>query len=226
MVKVLKFADQAALSRALGDHVHEQAGRAIGERGQFCLLVAGGSVPDLLAGPSFFRPEGQFERWHVYLADERCVPYESSDSNGRLVRETLARGPASKLCLHLIGDTSSPTNAARDYANVISSVSLDLAVLGMGPDGHVGSLFPGKSYPEDLLVLPILDSPKSPPTRITLSYAALARVGSIAFAITNVAKRGALHQAIHDSSSNLPIARIISQRPADATIILTDISDV
>lgn len=128
---------------------------AIAEHGGFHLALAGGSTPKglyrLLSEPGL---AGQipWERFHIYFGDERCVPPDHPDSNYRMARENLLdRVPIPAAQIHRMEGEREPAEAAARYAGVVADhlpadegrqPRFDLILLGMGPDGHVASLFP------------------------------------------------------------------------------------
>lgn len=127
----------------------------VAARGAFHLALAGGSTPEglyrLLAGPSW---EGKipWDGLHVWFGDERCVPPEDPASNYRMAREAwLGRSPLPQHRLHRMPGEAVPEEGARLYARELAqqlplapdgTPILDLVLLGLGPDGHVASLFP------------------------------------------------------------------------------------
>ena len=129
----------------------------------------------------------------MYTCDERHVQLSSADSNIAYVQKELldhVSVPASNI--YAINPSVDVNEAAEDYVRKIRKLypdesqvpAFDLLILGMGPDGHTCSLFPGHPGLEEgvRLVIPITDSPKPPPQRITLTYPVL-----------NNAKYGAYH---------------------------------
>jgi 6-phosphogluconolactonase len=171
--------------------------------GSFIIALSGGSLAELMVTlPESFvaaNVDPRFDRWHVFLADERCVPTDHADSNMASLRKNSFLSKVSippkqiyEINTELISEEEpyDSTNAiAVDYesrlrnlltAEPFSATSprlLDLAVLGFGPDGHTCSLFPNhpllvvNNLPTTTCrsVAPVVDSPKPPPCRITLT---------------------------------------------------------
>jgi len=163
--------------------------RALAARGTFTIALSGGSLPSFLSTVNdAFQAAGvhpQYERWHVILADERCVPLDHPDSNMKAIREHfLSKVSIPESQCHAIDETlllNSTESVADTYQKVVEEVLkisgglLDLALLGFGPDGHTCSLFPGHALLSETtkLVAFIEDSPKPPPQRITLTFRVL-----------------------------------------------------
>jgi 6-phosphogluconolactonase len=114
------------------------------------IALSGGSTPrpayELAAR---LRPD--WSRAEVWFADERCVPPDDERSNYRLVRESLLdrldRPPAAE---HRVRGELSPEDAAEAYDAELQGVVFDLALLGIGPDGHTASLFPNDPALDEL----------------------------------------------------------------------------
>lgn len=122
-------------------------------RGQFTIALSGGSTPrplyQALASPPY-ASEMEWERWHVFWSDERCVPANHEDSNYRMARTALLDHvgiPDSQV--HRMRGEGIPRAAAKEYESAVKDVlqsvapSFDLILLGLGDDGHTASLFPG-----------------------------------------------------------------------------------
>eukprot|EP00501_MAST-03F_sp_TOSAG23-6_P000575 GSMAST32.ASY1.ANO1.596.1 assembled CDS len=164
------------VGQLVGTFVKETAERCIKARGRFTVAVSGGSLPKLLMSAQ----KTHFSSWFVVFADERCVATTHVDSNCRNCEEAFLNRlpiPQSNICKIDDALVDSPTDAAHAYEISMlemlgSDTSLDLILLGMGEDGHTCSLFPGHELLKENTkwVAPILDSPKSPPRRITLTY--------------------------------------------------------
>jgi 6-phosphogluconolactonase len=98
---------------------------------------------------------------------------------------------------------------------------LDLVLLGVGPDGHVASLFPGHAAlsEERKLVLPIVDAPKPPPRRLTLTLPMLTSAERVVVMALGESKSAVMREALTRGDSSLPVSLVI-QRSARALVLL------
>lgn len=188
------FDDVPTLQAGLASFILSSQNAALARGPRFTVALSGGSLPTNLA-PLASTPGIQWDKWHIFFADERIVPLTSPDSNYRACAEAfLSKVPIPAAQVHPINtdflngreDEESAARAAQavadDYESQMVQVfatpdavlfpSFDLILLGMGPDGHTCSLFPGhKLLDEDeLWVAPITDSPKPPASRVTITY--------------------------------------------------------
>jgi len=171
---------------------------------------------------------------HFFWADERCLPPDDAESNFRLANEALfqpAQVPAANI--HRLRGELEPETAARLASEELRQLSgtvtaalpvLDLVLLGMGEDGHVASLFPGQAWTEaDLqsVFLPVFNSPKPPPNRISLGHGPIAAASAVWVLASGQGKQWALRQSLAKTGIT-PLARVIQRR--SNTLIFTDIS--
>ena len=164
----------AAAAAAVGAH----ASAAIEERSSFTIALTGGGMArdlyPLLAGDA--RNLVDWSRTHVWWGDERAVPADHPESNHKLAwdlllsRVTIARDNVHRMP----ADDPDPERAAREYEAILPA-RFDLVLLGLGPDGHICSLFPGHAAvrERERRVVAVEGSPKPPPRRMTLTPAAL-----------------------------------------------------
>lgn len=187
------------------------------------IALTGGSAAKLyerLASASL-----PWERVHVFFGDERCVAPTHADSNFKLADDALlSRVAIPDANVHRVRGEDDPDAAARAYERELvantDDGAIDLVHLGMGPDGHVCSLFPGHALLDQdrSLVAALRDSPKPPPARVTLTLPALARAKRALFLVLGEGKADAVRAAIEDPASRLPAARV--QQMGRATWLL------
>ncbi|GAA2181742.1 6-phosphogluconolactonase [Leucobacter tardus] len=194
-----------------------------------CIVLTGGGMGEASLRAMGTHPDGDriaWDRVRFLWGDERWVPARSSDRNDRLADELLfAHRDVDAALVHRIGSSDSGRSlddAARAYAEVVDGIDrIDVVLCGVGPDGHVASLFPGR---EDLLgteapaALPVRNSPKPPPERVTLSIPALQRGESVWLLATGAEKAPAV-RGILSAEQGLPAA-IVEGRAE--TVVWTD----
>lgn len=195
-----------ALADALADATESAARDAIAARGVFTVALTGGSAAKALY-PRLARARVDWAKTHVSFGDERCVPPDDAESNFKLARDVFL-GPAGipEANVHRIRGEAPPAEAAADYARTLPV--LDVVHLGLGPDGHVCSLFPGHPLLAEgtARVAALTDSPKPPAARVTLTRVALREARALWFLVTGDAKRDVVHAVLSDSTSTLPAA--------------------
>ncbi len=208
------------LRRAL-TQVRAAEREALDARGVFHVVLAGGGTPGrlyaALAGEAHDWP-----RWQVWFGDERCLPRDHPERNSRMAGAAwLDRVGLPSDHVHVIPAELGPVPAAAAYARELAGVGdFDLVLLGLGEDGHTASLFPGRPWGDGQVsddVLPVLDAPKPPPERVSLSARRLARARRVLFLVTGSSKRDAL--AAWRRGEALPAAAI---RPGAGVDVLTD----
>ena len=132
---------EAAVELRISDDPGAEAGRLLAAFEGEHLALAGGSTPArAYEVAAFLRPD--WSGIQVWWGDERCVPPGDPRSNYRLARETLLDRLSRPPVTHRIPGELEPEEAARRLHDELEGVTLDLALLGIGPDGHTASLFP------------------------------------------------------------------------------------
>lgn len=137
--------------------------------GILTLALSGGTTPRPVNRILAERRDLPWDRMDLFFADERAVPPDDPESNYRMVRESLLDHlPLPPHMVHRIETTHGDLDrAALDYAAVLPP-RLDLLLLGLGEDGHIASLFPGQTDPDDPRPVFPVNAPKPPPKRITI----------------------------------------------------------
>mmetsp|Transcript_39050 Transcript_39050/g.108621 ORF Transcript_39050/g.108621 Transcript_39050/m.108621 type:complete len:278 (-) Transcript_39050:59-892(-) len=217
--------------------VQQAAARAIESRGAFAIAIAGGSLVKML-GAMVDMGEVQWDKWHVAWVDERCVPHADPESNYGCAREAwLSKVPIPESQVHAINERLCPGGggaavaaaAAADYESQLKAIpesvlphsagglpAFDLLLLGFGPDGHICSLFPGHPLladASDRWILPIADSPKPPPERITVSLAVVNSAAKVVLVGTGDGKKDVVKQAF-TAGCDLPCTKAHGAAPA------------
>jgi len=224
MTRLTTCLDAESVAERAAAHVRRQLHRAREQRGVAHIALSGGTTPgrtyELLA-----REPAELQEVEVWFADERCVAPDDPESNYRLVAETLldpAGIPAERV--HRMQGELGPAEGARRYEReLIAGLPslgggppvLDLIVLGIGPDGHVASLFPGAATLDagpEAICLPITDSPKPPPGRITLSLAVLRAARGCLLLATGAGKADAVGAILGETSRHVPASLLRRER--------------
>lgn len=207
----------AEVARSFASHCRA----AVEERGRFACAIPGGSVSDRVL-PHVAALDLPWQAVDLFWVDERFVPVTSPDSNlGGAKRRWLDGLPPPGPRVHgmAAGDRTPEETAAAAESDLIETLGrpsrLDLAILGVGPDGHVASLFPGHPALEiaDRLVAVVRDAPKPPPLRLTLTVNALAAAREIWIVAFGKEKADVLRNARTDPASRLPVAIVARSGP-------------
>ena len=152
-----------------------------------------------------------WSRVDCFLGDERCVPPDDPDSNHRMIVETLLDRVGPVRSDHPMYTAGSPSEAASAYQQVVAAVVPDLIHLGLGPDGHTASLFPGSvalddADPAHLVVANTDPNAVNRHERLTLTYAGIARARRTVVTVAGASKRDALARIM--AGEDLPAGRL------------------
>lgn len=215
------FDDADALVAALADALCIEAEAAIAARGAFHLVLAGGSTPLALYRALANRQAGD-ARWRVWYGDERCLPADHPERNSRMAEMAwLAASRIPPENRRPVPAERGAREAAGLYAGWLKGVGdFDAVLLGMGEDGHTASLFPGHDWGtarDSPDALAVLDAPKPPSERVSLSAARLSRNRRLWFVITGHGKRSAI--ARWKGGEALPVSAV---RGGEETVVWLD----
>lgn len=218
--------DGAELAQALAADIAQRLRAAVAERGQALLAVSGGKSPV----PLFQQLRQHTLPWAqvtVLLVDERCVPPEHADSNSGLVRQHLLQGQAAaaRWCPFFdeLSDLPTLTAAANQKLHALPW-PLDVAVLGMGEDGHTASLFPHAPG-----VAEAMESPQpvawtrpatAPHARLTLTLPTLLAARCLVLSLQGAVKQAVFERACAAPTTDLPISLLLHQAPSPVHIWL------
>jgi 6-phosphogluconolactonase len=207
---VRRFDDLDALSHAAADELATLVRAAVVDRGTCSVALSGGSTPQrlfrlLAAAGNDALP---WEHVDLWWGDERTVPPDHADSNYRMARESLIEplGLAASHVHRIAGELADHDACARTYSRELvtalgSPPTFDVVLLGMGPDGHTASLFPGSPALDETsrwVVANLVTSPlvHGTATRITLTAPALNAARHIRFLVAGADKAASLAQVL------------------------------
>jgi 6-phosphogluconolactonase len=200
--RLVVVADEAALDRAVAEHFVAAAGQAIAARGSFAVALSGGTTPKAVYALLAVEPLRSAVDWanvRFFFGDERCVPPSDAESNFKSADDGLLQplGVPARRIFRMRGEDE-PAVAAREYATVLReelgpSPVFDLVMLGMGPDGHTASLFPGSDpFADDDALVRAPYVAKFATYRITLTPRVINAARDVAFATAGEVKAAAL----------------------------------
>uniref|UniRef100_A0A182N362 6-phosphogluconolactonase n=1 Tax=Anopheles dirus TaxID=7168 RepID=A0A182N362_9DIPT len=193
------------------------ANETLGKQDKFRVGVSGGSLADILCeGMSDLRSD--FSKWQIFFCDERVVPISDKESTwGIFKRDLLDHCDIIPESIFFPVNSSLEVNeAAADYERKIRDAfgvskpeeipSFDLLILGIGPDGHTASLFPGHPLLDEKtkLIAPIDNSPKPPPKRVTMTLPLINNAKVCLFGAQGGGKAEILKKIVVDRDSSLP----------------------
>ena len=192
--------DQEALASAAADRIAAELRAAVAQRGRADLALAGGTTPrrayEIVA--QRHRTALPWPQIHIWFGDERCVPPTDRDSNFGAAEQALLRHVALPPAnVHrMIGEAAHRDAAARDYERVLPA-KLDLLLLGIGPDGHTASLFPGAAaLSERVRRVVAVIGPKPPPHRLTITPPVIAAARTVLVFAAGADKGAAVARAL------------------------------
>jgi 6-phosphogluconolactonase len=229
MIRVETVVDEPQrLAEVFRHSVEQQAKQAVAARGRFAIALSGGSVAETFL-PSLAEAELDWPQTHVFWCDERAVPQHHADSNYALARRLLLGrvGVEAGRIHRMRGDTEALSLAATEYEAELRRIlgdppALDVALIGVGADGHVCSLFPGHRALQEKarLAVTVFGAPKPPPRRLTLTLPALRHARLLALGALGETKAEVIRQGLHVASSPLPVA--LALRQAQKALVLLD----
>ena len=215
--EILIFKDMDGITDCAVNKWAEIAERTVNEKGLFCVAISGGKTPAALFRKLSKKEGLPWSKTHVFMVDERFVPYQNENNNYRMINELLLRHvdiPAKNI--HPISTTiETPQASALKYEKELNSFfrsrpGFDLVILGIGDDGHTASLFPRapslkeKKHP----AIAVLPSGAILSERITMTFPVIDNAENIIFMAEGSSKSGVIREVIEDEKSRLPAAMV------------------
>jgi 6-phosphogluconolactonase len=236
-VSVHRYPDADALVAATGQRLAKEITSVIQFRGRASIVLTGGGTGiGLLKHLAERGDEIDWTRVHLYWGDDRFVPEDDDERNYKQAREALLDHidiPADNV--HPMSASGAAFGddldaAARDYEQVLAANAepgeptpfFDIHLLGMGPEGHINSLFPDTPAVRETgrFALGVPDSPKPPPQRITLTLPAIQRSREVWLVVSGAGKADAVAAAIGGAKpEDVPAAGAVGR---DETVWLLD----
>ncbi|XP_017109107.2 probable 6-phosphogluconolactonase [Drosophila bipectinata] len=232
-LKVISVDSENDLVQSLGDLLKRLANEASTRQGQFYVGLSGGSMVKLLT-KALIESDLDTSLWLFFFCDERYVPENSEHSTYHAYKKQWANElPSIRDEQFIKANTLLDLDScAEDYEVKIrtevpktgSLPQFDLLLLGMGPDGHTCSLFP--EQPESLrqdarLVIPIRNSPKPPPERITFTLPLINNARHVAFVVTGAEKATVVQDVFVHVDKTFPSAWVDPEN-GDLTLIVDE----
>jgi 6-phosphogluconolactonase len=236
-VIVEKYPDSAALVAAAGDRLTNAIVSAVDARGRaMVVLTGGGTGVGMLSHVGEHGKRIDWSKVHLFWGDDRFVPSDDDERNEKQARAALLDRidiPAENVHPMAASDGefgSDIDSAAAGYEQELAAIAepgesapdFDLHLLGMGPEGHINSLFPHTSAVREKtrLVVGVEDSPKPPPRRITLTLPAIQRSREVWLIVSGAGKADAVAAAVNGADpAEVPAAGAVGR---DATVWLLD----
>ena len=208
----ISFDDEMSLSEALAQEILNIAKKSIFEKDCFSIVLTGGqSVLNLYKILS--KADSNWDKWHIYIGDERFLPIGNKNRNDRLINEIwLDNSTIPKKNIHFIQAELGLLEARAEYENTLKKIDkFDVVLLSMGEDGHIASLFPNHIYSEGQMVVIEQDSPKPPKERISMSHQQLNKAHYIFKLIIGESKQKAVTLLRQNASPSLPITKVTGE---------------
>jgi 6-phosphogluconolactonase len=230
------FPDSDALVQATGRRLVEAITNAVSARGQALIVLTGGGNGIALLRYLAQEQQIDWDKVQLFWGDERYVPEDDDERNEKQAREALLDHvpiPASQV--HPMAPSNGEFGADIDaaalaYEQILAAnaapgdpaPNFDVHLLGMGPEGHINSLFPDTPAVRETsrLVVAVEDCPKPPPLRITLTLPAIQRSREVWLLVSGAGKADAVAAAIGGADPvSLPAAGAVGQ---ETTLWLLD----
>jgi 6-phosphogluconolactonase len=216
------YADQAELLQEVTTQLIEVIETGLRVNGIFHLALTGGTLgSDLtraLVANWNAHPE-MYQGLHIWWSDERFVERSSIEQNSS---PTLNSVTNKNVTIHMLRSSDEVENidlAVEDYLAQLGETFMDLTILGLGPDGHIASLFPGAAHIDRLeKVIAITDSPKPPAVRATFTLSMI-NTSTLVWIIAAGASKADAVTKIIEGDLSMPASYI---RAADHTRLIVD----
>jgi 6-phosphogluconolactonase len=216
--QLFRFDTNQALAQAATTDILSYAEQTIAQTGQFKIVLAGGSTPNLIY-QLLSQAQADWQNWWIFWGDERCLPVDDVERNSLMAMQAWLEKVAipKEQIFPMPAEKGAALAAAEYQATIAKYLPFDLVLLGMGEDGHTASLFPGHVHNENEQVHAVYNSPKPPSDRVSLSAAVLSSAEKVLFLISGAGKQEAFKR--WQDGESLPVAQI---KPQQGIMIYAD----
>jgi len=214
------LADTPSLIEAAAEQFVSVARAAIAKRGVFNVALAGGSTPKGLYQKLATYPYVEQIDWtrvHLFFGDERCVLPTHEDSNFKMAQEAMIDHvpiPSKNVYRMPTEEGVAPDVAiryCRKMREVLDGEPLDLVLLGLGPDGHIASLFPDTAALDATTMTTSVYVEKFESWRVTMTYPTINNARQVIVFIAGEAKADIVRDITTDAVKGLPVQRLAPQ---------------
>lgn len=214
---VNRFPNGQALASAVAEDLFKHLSNLLRSQERVDIALTGGTIgiAALAACREFPFAELDLNRVHFWWGDERFVDSESDERNAVQAKKAwLSHLNLSTANIHEFPSSDNGLDldvAAQNFTNYFDAqhVSFDLMLMGMGPDGHIASLFPGKNAgTSSSSVISEPDSPKPPKLRLSFNYKTINNAKQIWFTVSGADKADAVASVFTNGPENLPASRV------------------
>ncbi len=227
-LRIETAADAEGLAAKVVDRLEALGNTAIRERGRFIVSLAGGSTPRAVYPRWAQRSTLDWSKVVLLFGDERCVPPTQPESNFRMVEETLLAGLRVKPQVYRMeGEVPDPGQAARQYENTVRDLlgadgRLDLALLGMGEDGHTASLFPRQPALREAQALCVRTAAPTGQPRLTLTVPVLRNARELMILVAGASKAAIVNRVLEGrlDPESLPIQFFLRDGRLNVSLML------
>jgi len=214
VTELIVASSPAELARQAADWLARELAGAIAARGSCALGLAGGRTPEPVYRALVSDSRIAWSRVDVFFSDERAVPPDDPESNYRMVRlALLSRVPIPPGQVHRMeAERPDRDAAALEYERILPQ-PLDVLLLGMGPDGHTASLFPGAAALDerDRRVIPVVGA-KAPAERLTITPPVIEAARTVGVIATGEDKAAMVARAVEGAVTPKAVPARLARR--------------
>ena len=226
--EIRTFPDAPALFQSAAQEFLSLAKAAIKAQGKFTVALSGGSTPKTLYALLATMPGIPWDKIYLFFGDERDVAPDDAESNYRMVKESLlSKAPIPEENVFRIHtEVKDAPTAALEYEQTVQKFfglkpgefpRFDLIFLGMGPDGHTASLFPGSEAVSETHRLVVANWVEKFKTyRITFTFPVLNNAACVTFLASGIDKEPMVRQVLGENRKDLPSAQV---HPANGRLV-------